>query len=104
KTLHFQTLFNGGDVEVVGVVKNARYNSPGDHATEMVFLPVLQAASAIAHLGAYVGDLEVRTAGNPTSIAGEVRGAMAAIDKNLPVDKVTTLSELVDRSLNQVAL
>jgi len=104
RTLHFQTLFNGGDVEVVGVVKNARYNNPGDNATEMVFLPVLQAASAVAQLGAYAQDLEVRTAGNPTSIAGEVRGAIAGIDKNLPVDKVTTLSELVDRSLNQVAL
>src|SRR5436190_5269812 len=104
RTLHFQTLFNGGDVEVVGVVKNARYNNPGDNATEMVFLPVLQAASAVAQLGAYAQDLEVRTAGNPTSIAGEVRGAIAAIDKNLPVDKVTTMSELVDRSLNQVAL
>ncbi|PYV23389.1 MAG: hypothetical protein DMG24_14085 [Acidobacteria bacterium] len=104
KTLHLQTLFNGGDVEVVGVVKNARYNSPGDHATEMVFLPVLQAASAVAKVGAYVGDLEVRAAGNPTSVAGEVRAAIAGIDKNLPVDKVTTLSELVHRSLNQVAL
>src|SRR6266568_5189518 len=104
KTLRFQTLFNGGDVEVVGVVKNARYNSPGDHATEMVFLPVLQAASAVAKVGAYVGDLELRTAGNPTSVAGEVRAAIAGIDKSLPVDKVTTLSELVDRSLNQVAL
>ena len=104
KTLRFQTLFKGADIEVVGVVKNARYNSPCDNATEMVFLPVFQAASAVAQLGAYVGDLEVRTAGNPTSVAGELRAAIAGIDKNLPVDKVTTLNELVDRSLNQVTL
>jgi ABC-type antimicrobial peptide transport system permease subunit len=97
-------LFNGGDIEVVGVARNAKYNSPRDNATEMVFLPVLQAASAVAQFGAYVGDLEVRTAGNPASVAGAVRGAIAGIDKNLPVDKVTTLKELVDRSLNQVTL
>jgi len=104
KTLHCQMLFNGGDIEVVGVARNAKYNSPRDNATEMVFLPVLQAASAVAQFGAYVGDLEVRTAGNPASVTGAVRGAIAGIDKNLPVDKVTTLKELVDRSLNQVTL
>ena len=104
KTLHFQHLFNGGDIEVVGVVKNAKYNNPRDNATEMVFLPVFQASREVAQLGIYVGDLEVRTAGNPTSVAGEVRGAIAEINKNLPVDRVTTLNEMVERSLNQVTL
>jgi predicted permease len=105
KTLHFQTLFKGGDIEVVGVVKNAKYNSPRDDATEMVFLPVSQVSRDLAmQPGAYVGDLEVRAAGNPTTVAGEVRTAIAGIDKNLPVDKVTTLNEMVERSLNQVTL
>jgi len=104
KTLRLERLFNGGDIEVVGVVKNARYNNPGDHATEMVFLPVLQASSAVAQFGAYAGDLEVRSAGNPTSVAGEIRTAIAGIDQNLPVGKVTTLTELEDRSLNEVSL
>jgi predicted permease len=104
KTFHFQHLFNHGDIEVVGVVKNAKYNNPRDDATEMVFLPVFQASRDVAQLGAYVGDLEVRTAGNPTSVAGGVRAAIAGIDKNLPVDKVTTLKELVERSLNEVIL
>jgi predicted permease len=104
KTLHFQTIFNGGDIEGVGVVKNAKYNNPGDNETQMVFLPVFQASREVAQLGAYVGDLEVRTVGNPASVAGEVRRAIAGVDKNLPVDKVTTLNELVDRSLNQVTL
>ncbi len=105
KTLHFQTLFKGGDIEVVGVVKNAKYNDPRDNATEMVFLPGFQVSKDLAaQPGAYVGDLEVRTAGNPTSVAGEVRAAIEGIDKNLPVDKVTTLNEMVERSLNQVTL
>jgi predicted permease len=104
KTLHFQTIFKGGDIEVVGVVKNAKYNSPGDNSTEMVFLPVFQASREVAQIGAYAGDLEIRTAGNPTSVTGEVRAAVAGIDKNLPVDKVATLNEMVDRSLNQVSL
>jgi predicted permease len=104
KTLHFQALFQGGDIEVIGVVKNARYNGPGDHATEMVFLPVFQASQQVAQMGGYVGDLEVRTSGNPTSMAAEVREAIAGIDKNLPIDRVTTLKEVVDRSLNEVML
>ena len=62
KTLHFQpsSIFHGSDIEVVGVVKNAKYNDPRDNATEMVFLPVYQAASDFAKFGAYVGDLEIR--------------------------------------------
>jgi predicted permease len=104
KTLHFQTIFKGGDIEVVGVVKNAKYNNPMDGATQMVFLPVLQASGEVAQLGAYVGGLEVRTAGNPTSVVGEVRAAIAGLDKNLPVENVTTLNDLVERSLNQVTL
>ena len=104
KTLHFQAFFKGHDIEVVGFVKNARYNSPGDNATEMVFLPVFQASRQVAQMGAYVGDLEIRTAGNPKSVAGEIGEAIAGIDKNLPIDRVTTLNELVDRSLNEVTL
>ncbi|PYV15694.1 MAG: hypothetical protein DMG21_14320 [Acidobacteria bacterium] len=55
KTLDFQTIFKGGDIEVIGVVKNAKYNSPGEGATEMVFLPVSQASRPLAEFGAYVG-------------------------------------------------
>jgi predicted permease len=104
KTLHFQNTFHGADIQVVGVVRNAKYNDPRDNATEMVFLPVSQAARPFAELGAYVGDLEIRTAGNPTSVVEAVRQTIAGIDKNLPVDKVTTLNEMVERSLNQVTL
>ena len=104
KTLRVQHLYNGSDVEVVGVAKNARYNDPGDTATEMVFLPVSQASGPLAQFGIYVGDLEVRAAGNPAGIAGEVRSAIAGIDKNLPVDKVTTLNDLVEQSLHEVTL
>ncbi|HXW90760.1 MAG TPA: ABC transporter permease [Terriglobales bacterium] len=104
KTLHFQTMFEGGDIEVVGVVKNAKYNSPIDDATQMVFLPVLQASGELAQLGAYVGNLEVRAKGDPTSVVEEVRAAIADLDNNLPIDSVTTLNDLVDRSLNQETL
>jgi len=69
-----------------------------------VFLPVFQASRQVAQMGAYVGDLEIRTAGNPKSVAGEIGEAIAGIDKNLPIDRVTTLNELVDRSLNEVTL
>jgi predicted permease len=104
KSLRLQRISNGSDVEVVGVVKNARYNGPGDRATEIVFLPVYQAASAMAQSGSYAGDLEISTAGNPSSVAGEIRAAVAGIDKNIPVGRVTTLNELEERSLNEVSL
>ncbi len=48
-----------------------------------------------------VNEIEVRTAGNPTSVTGEVRQAIHDIDSNLPITDVTTLAAQVSGSMGQ---
>ena len=87
----------GADLEIVGVTKDARYNNLREETPHMVYLPAFQHPE-------YLHELEVRSLGNPTSVAQDVRRALTEIDSKLPVIRVTTLSERVDGSLNQERL
>ncbi len=80
-----------GDWEIVGVAKDAKYNSPREDPKRMIYLPVMQQSGE----DAFVGSLEVLTFGDPTTVAGEVRQAMGEIDGNLPLRNVITMNELV---------
>jgi len=46
-----------------------------------------------------VNEMEIRTAGDPASVTGEVRQAIHQIDANLPITHVTTLAEQVSNSM-----
>ena len=48
----------------------------------------------------FIRTIEIRAVGDPTAVAGAVRQAIAAVDPNLPVLRVDTLSEQVDRALS----
>jgi predicted permease len=96
-----------GNIEIVGVVENATYDDPSDPAPEMAFLPLLQTATdeSAVETGEYgsnfIRTIQVRSEGNPSAIAGEVRKTLAEIAPDLPVLRVDTLSGDVDRVLNQ---
>ena len=88
---------HSGDIEIVGVVADAKYRSLRQKPERVVFTPVLQMQGDEA----YVSELDLRTVGDPRSVATAVRSALAGIDKGLPATGVTTLSEQVDDSLRQ---
>jgi predicted permease len=95
-----------GDLEIVGVVENAKYDSPREEPTPMAFLPLLQvkpgdAASSAKDVSNYIQAIEVRTTGDSTAVVGQVRQALAEIDPALPVLRVETLSDQIGRVLNQ---
>jgi ABC-type antimicrobial peptide transport system permease subunit len=71
----------------------------------MAFLPLLEEngnepASSDEHSNS-PNVIELRFAGNPQTIATEVRHVLAEIDPGLPVLRVSTLSEQVSWELNQ---
>src|SRR4029453_9273269 len=76
---------NSGRIEIVGVVKDAKYPSLREEPRPMTYLPFLQHPAPLTQL-------EVRTAGIPSAIAASIRHAARAVDKNLPVLEVTTLA------------
>jgi len=79
------------DIEIVGVVRDAKYDKlRGDIPTQM-FVPIVGAAP-----GAVV---YVRTTVEPEGFFGSIRSAVRDLDEDVPVFAMRTLEEQVDRSL-----
>lgn len=85
------------DVEVIGVVKNAKYLSVREKALRIVYRPLAQEPSTPM-------SLHVRTAGNSQGVAAYVRRAVLAVDSHVPLFNVQTIEARVDESLAQERL
>jgi putative ABC transport system permease protein len=79
---------------VVGVVGDVRHEALGKEAGSEVYLPQFQQPIPYAVL-------VVRGGGDPARLAAPVREAVKSLDPDLPVDKVTTLRDVVAASLAQ---
>jgi predicted permease len=81
-------------LEVVGVVRDAKYDSVRDPAPPTMYVPAAQTRFGNAVL-------EIRTAGAPTSSATAVREAVRQVDPNLPTIDVSTQLEQIERRFAQ---
>ena len=81
------------DVEIVGVVGDAKYENLRDAAPRQVYIPFSQ---NLANTGAVV---YVRTTEEPAAFFGTVRSTLNEMDSALPVYGMRTLEDQVDRSL-----
>jgi predicted permease len=81
-----------GEWEIVGIVKDSKYNSPKETPQRMVYLSTPQMIGN----NSYANWLQLQTAGDPEQIKQEVRRALAEIDPNLPIVKVETIHERLD--------
>ena len=81
------------ELEVIGVVKDARLGSLTDDASRWMvdYMPTAQR-------GGYLNDFEVRYTGDFGVIAVAVQRVIHDVDHNLPIANVTTLDEQVGRS------
>jgi len=85
----------GGPVQwmtIVGVVKNVRAAGLDVDAGPEVYTPFAQAPRQLLAF-------TVRGKGDPAALAAAARRAVHGIDANLPVERVATMRELVDRSI-----
>ena len=84
-------------LEVVGVLRDAKYNSVRDPAPPTMYVPYPQtrAGSAV---------IEVRTAGDPAGVTSGVREAVRQLDSALPMMDVSTQLEQVERRFQQEKL
>jgi predicted permease len=83
-----------GDLEIVGVLRDARYNSVREPAPPTMYVPYTQHRVLRAVF-------EVRTAGDPLNAIGGIREAVKRTDPNLPVTDVSTQSEQIERRFSQ---
>jgi predicted permease len=81
-------------LEVVGVVRDAKYDSIRDSAPPTMYVPYTQ-----SRVGNAV--FEVRTAGATSAVTGGLREAVRQIDPNLPMMDVTTQIEQVEMRFAQ---
>jgi putative ABC transport system permease protein len=90
---------DGGEVEIVGVVKDAKSVSIQEQTPRTFYIPFLQDPSAWRET-----TFQVRTAGDPLNLAGTIRSAVQQLDSNLALFRVRTLASQVDESLGQERL
>jgi predicted permease len=81
-----------GPWQIIGVVRDAKYNSPREEPQRMIYLPLAQ----LTGNNRFANALEVRAVGDPANVASEVRTAMTEIDPSVPLLSVRTIGEQVD--------
>jgi predicted permease len=86
-----------GDMEVVGVLHDARYDSLRTDIPPTEYLPYAQARSTNCVF-------EIRTTGAPASAMGSIRDVARQIDPNLPLTDVSTQIEQVEKRFSQEKL
>ena len=95
---HF-ALGDHDDFEVVGIVKDAKYQSVRENPVGMFFVYNGQEQNPDGF-----NDLVVRTQGTPTVLVEEIRAAIRAENPNLVISGAMTLAEVVNRSLAEEKL
>ena len=84
----------GTEIEIVGVVENSPVDSARTADDRMIYLPFRQEQQRLGEMALFV-----QTSGDPTAMAGPVRAALRNLDPDLPIRDISTLAEVLDRSL-----
>jgi putative ABC transport system permease protein len=82
--------------EVIGLVGHVRNEGLEGESRGEYYAPYAQATGGGPNLF-----IVVRTDGDPASLAPSVRGAIASVDRDLPVFRVATMEQMVSDSLAQ---
>ena len=86
-----------GELEIVGVLRDAKYSSVRDTAPPTMYVPYFQTRTGSAVF-------EVRTATAPAGVMGALREVARQIDPNLPLTDVSTQIEQVEQRFAQEKL
>ena len=100
------------DYEIVGIIEDAKYFNPEDPAPPMFFLPLTQAVpydddpaeNTLEIRTLYPQELDLHVIPGARLSEAEIRRTLGTVDPILPVVRVATICELVDRTLSQQAL
>jgi predicted permease len=88
---------HSGDYEIIGIVKNAKYESLRERPHPAAYFPHSQHAS-------YLPNLAVRFLGDATQITQQVRQAIEEVTRDVPIGEVSTLANEVDNSVSKYRL
>jgi predicted permease len=94
KILRFGSPPRNRDFEIVGVVGDAKYNDLRKSPPPTAYFSHLQTLDAATNM-----TFEVRTGSAPDLVVSAVRNEAAEVDKNIPISRVETLVQAIDRTL-----
>jgi predicted permease len=86
------------DIEVIGVVRDAKYLSLSERPQALAYYPYTQYRPEWG-IGLYLSHFNVRCSGDPKFVASAIRQTIAEINTNLPIVTVETLAERVADSV-----
>ena len=92
-----QTSNESGRIEIVGIVRDAKYNNVREPVPPTMYRPYQQGYSGSV-------TFEVRTAGDPLAAIPAVREAVRAVDPQVPIINVTTQQREVENRFQQERL
>jgi len=87
------------EYEIIGVVRDTKYNSQRDAVEPLLFTPWLQEVEEMGEVY-----FSLRTAVEPTSLVSAVRQTVHEVDNSLPITDLTTQEDRSERSLSQERL
>jgi predicted permease len=90
---------SSGDIEIVGVVGDAKYEQLRDEVPATIYTPCLQEVESLGPM-----HFEVRTAGNPMALANVVWRVAQDMDHNLAPYQVRSQVEQINQTLFQERL
>jgi predicted permease len=90
---------DGGEVEIVGLVKDAKNRNIREETPRTFYIPFLQDPSSWRET-----TFQVRTTGQPLQLVEAIRREVQGIDEKLPIFRVRTLQAQIDESLGQERL
>lgn len=85
-----------GDLEIVGVVADAKYTSLRDEMPATLIVPYAQNEDRVGRMG-----FVVRAAGDPEELIEAVRTAVRRVDPNVPLFGIATQTDQMANSLRQ---
>ncbi len=87
------------EYEIVGVVKDTKYNSQRDAVEPLLFTPWLQELEDMGEVY-----FSLRTSVDPTALVSAVRQTVREVDSSLPITELSTQANRSERSLAQERL
>jgi len=90
---------NSGDMEIVGLVGDAKYDNLRKEVSPTIYVAGMQDLKSLGSM-----HFEVRTAGNPMELASPVRRVAQDMDRNLALYDVRTQIEQINKTLFQERL
>jgi predicted permease len=88
-----------GEIEIIGVVADTKYNSQRDAIEPLLYTPWLQEAEQIGEM-----NFSLRTSGEATALVNAVRQTVRDLDSNLPITEFSTQEARAEQSLAQERL